>query len=99
MTRIVIVGAGYAGVLAANRVAGRLGKRAQVTLINDGAELVNRIRLHEAVAGRRLRRYPLRRLVRRRVEVVVGRATGLVTEARVVEVAAADGLRVVPYDL
>ena len=48
MTRIVIVGAGYAGVLAANRVAGRLGKRAQVTLINDGAELVNRIRLHEA---------------------------------------------------
>lgn len=46
---VVIVGGGYAGVLAANR----LGRRADVavTLVNPRPEFVERIRLHQLVAG------------------------------------------------
>lgn len=55
--RVVVLGAGYAGVLAANRilatVAGWPGSagRVEVTVVNPRAELVQRIRLHEVAAG------------------------------------------------
>lgn len=48
-TRIVIVGGGYAGVLAANRLHQR--DDISITLINPRAEFVERIRLHQLVAG------------------------------------------------
>lgn len=44
---VVIVGGGYAGVMAANRLA----PHAPVTLVNPRAEFVERIRLHQLVAG------------------------------------------------
>lgn len=45
--RVVVIGGGYAGVLAANR----LQRRADVTLINPRAAFVERIRLHQLVTG------------------------------------------------
>ncbi|GAA1865929.1 NAD(P)/FAD-dependent oxidoreductase [Myceligenerans crystallogenes] len=48
-TRVVVIGAGYAGVLAANRLTQR--DDVAVTLINPRAEFVERIRLHQLVAG------------------------------------------------
>jgi NADH dehydrogenase len=48
-TRIVVVGGGYAGVMAANRLTGRTG--VDVTLINPRPAFVERIRLHQLVAG------------------------------------------------
>lgn len=52
--RVVIIGAGYAGVMAANRLAGtrQLGDL-QVTVVNPVADFVERIRLHEVAAGSR----------------------------------------------
>lgn len=47
--RVLILGGGYAGMLAAARVA-RSG-RAQVTLVDQREAFVQRIRLHEALAG------------------------------------------------
>ncbi len=32
---VIVIGGGYAGVLAASRVAGRAGRRARITLISD----------------------------------------------------------------
>lgn len=45
--RVVVIGGGYAGVLAANR----LQSRAQVTLVNPRPVFVERIRLHQLVTG------------------------------------------------
>lgn len=73
MTKLIIVGAGYAGLLAANRAAPHV----QVVLVNEVPVSVDRIRLHEVVAGTREEDRVLRSLadaVDPRVEVVIGRA-------------------------
>lgn len=49
ITRVVVVGGGYAGVLAANRLRQR--PDIDVTLINPRPQFVERIRLHQLVAG------------------------------------------------
>jgi NADH dehydrogenase FAD-containing subunit len=92
---ILVLGGGYAGVLAANRVAGRLGRAARVTLISDRDDLVHRVRLHEVIAGRRWRRYPLASLVRRRVTLVRARVARV--DAAVRAVVLDDGRRLT-YD-
>ncbi|MFG2328007.1 NAD(P)/FAD-dependent oxidoreductase [Streptomyces sp. NPDC048604] len=46
-TRIVVIGGGYAGVMAANRITGRTD--VAVTLINPRPAFVERIRLHQLV--------------------------------------------------
>ncbi len=86
---VLVLGGGYAGVLAASRVAGRLGARAAVTLVSEREDFVDRIRLHEALAGRRVARPPLRALVPAEVRLVRGRATGIRAAAR--EVALSSG--------
>ncbi|BBX29570.1 NAD(P)/FAD-dependent oxidoreductase [Mycolicibacterium alvei] len=48
-THVVVIGGGYAGVLAANRLQGTPG--VAVTLVNPRPEFVERIRLHQLVAG------------------------------------------------
>lgn len=47
-TTVMVVGGGYAGVMAANRAAAR---GHGVTLVSDRDVLVDRIRLHQVVAG------------------------------------------------
>ncbi|MFG2977216.1 NAD(P)/FAD-dependent oxidoreductase [Streptomyces sp. NPDC048331] len=48
-TDVVVIGGGYAGVMAANRLTQRDG--VTVTLINPRANFVERIRLHQLAAG------------------------------------------------
>src|SRR4029450_11848981 len=48
-TDVVVIGGGYAGVLAANRLTQR--DEVTVTLINARSTFVERIRLHQLVAG------------------------------------------------
>ncbi|GAA1217534.1 NAD(P)/FAD-dependent oxidoreductase [Prauserella alba] len=79
--RIVILGGGYAGVTAANRIARRLDG-AEVTLVNERATFVERVRLHQVAAGESLASRPLRELVRPGVDVVVGRAGRIDLERR-----------------
>ncbi|WP_434994804.1 NAD(P)/FAD-dependent oxidoreductase [Arthrobacter sp. Ld5] len=52
---VVVVGGGYAGVMAANRVAGSTAGRppVEVTLVDPGAQFTERIRLHRVAAGSR----------------------------------------------
>jgi NADH:ubiquinone reductase (H+-translocating) len=61
-SHVVVVGGGYAGVLAALRLAGRT-PRARVTLINGQDHFVERIRLHQAAAGDRRQQRSLRSMV------------------------------------
>lgn len=79
---VLVVGGGYAGVLAANRVAARLRGAARVTLVTERDELVHRVRLHEMAAGVNDTRYPLARVLSRRVEHVRARVTRIDAAAR-----------------
>ncbi|MCB0950042.1 MAG: FAD-dependent oxidoreductase [Mycobacterium sp.] len=48
-TRVVVIGGGYAGVLAANRL--RLNANIDITVVNPRPSFVERIRLHQLVTG------------------------------------------------
>ncbi len=53
-THVVVLGGGYAGVMAANRLAGSGRVPAvEVTLVDPGPQFTERIRLHEVAAGAR----------------------------------------------
>ncbi|QEU88529.1 oxidoreductase [Streptomyces viridosporus T7A] len=48
-THVVVIGGGYAGVMAANRLRPR--DDVTVTLINPRPDFVHRVRLHQLVGG------------------------------------------------
>jgi NADH dehydrogenase FAD-containing subunit len=93
--RIVVLGAGYAGLGAAKRAARRLrGTGARVTLVNVSDRFVERVRLHQFAAGQVLPDLPLRGLLDGTgVELVVAGVTGVDLGARVVR------LDAVPYEV
>ena len=93
--KIVVVGGGYAGIACAARLARTAGAAVQVTLVNASEHFVERIRLHQAVAGQVLPRHALRPLLARAgVQFIVGHAQGIDLDARAVDV---DGTRL-PWD-
>ncbi len=96
--RVVVVGGGYAGTLAAIRLAGRAGRRAAVTLVDADGVLVQRLRLHQVAAGRDVRTVPLDGLTGPAVANLRGRATALDLQHGRVRVATGDGDVHVPYD-
>ncbi|MFD0413825.1 NAD(P)/FAD-dependent oxidoreductase [Streptomyces sp. NPDC127108] len=65
--RIVVAGAGYAGTLAANRLAKKLPE-AEVVVVNPRADFVERVRLHQHVAGTAKVATPLVEMLRDGVE-------------------------------
>ncbi|MDT7680530.1 MAG: hypothetical protein QOG57_840 [Pseudonocardiales bacterium] len=92
-TRIVVVGAGYAGLAAAKLAARWTG--AEVTLVNAGDRFVERVRLHQLAAGQPLRDLPLAGLLRGTgVRLVVDRVTGIDAATRTVRL----GGRELGYD-
>jgi NADH dehydrogenase FAD-containing subunit len=92
---IVVLGAGYTGLTAANLLAKRTG--ATVTLINNRDRFVERLRNHQLATGQRLRNLPLRDLVRRTgARLVVDHVTRIDPEQRQVELA---GSEPIGYDL
>jgi NADH dehydrogenase len=84
--RIVILGAGYAGVTCAVRLARKSrGQPVEITLVNGTDRLVERIRLHEQAAGRRPPEHDLRGLLRGTgVALRVGWVTAIDLETRTV---------------
>lgn len=89
--RIVVLGAGYAGLGAAKRIAARLRPdEVQVSLVNAADRFVERVRLHQLAAGQRLTDLPLADLLAGTgVELVVARVTGIDPESRRVRLDAA----------
>ena len=98
--KVLILGGGYAGMIAAARIA-RGSRGADVTLLDAKADFVQRIRLHEVLAGREptaLRYAPL--LARRGVRFVQARVEALDPERRQVTASTADGARLdLGYDV
>ncbi|SJN08352.1 NADH dehydrogenase [Leucobacter sp. 7(1)] len=89
---IVVIGAGYAGVTAANRLRARLtdseAQRWPVVLISAEPYLVDRVRLHEYAAGTHADvRVPLADIVHSGVRCIIGTVTELDRVARVLRLA------------
>jgi NADH dehydrogenase len=88
-TNIVIIGGGYAGVMAANR----LTQRATVTMVNPRGAFVERIRLHQLVAGNDDAIADYSAVLSSDVRVVVDTATNIDAAARTVRLASGETLR------
>ncbi|BBZ34617.1 NAD(P)/FAD-dependent oxidoreductase [Mycolicibacterium confluentis] len=80
---VVVIGAGYAGALAANRL--QQNRDIQITIINPRPVFVERVRLHEFVAGSGDATVDLADLLGERVHLIVDTATRINAAARTVE--------------
>ncbi|MDL4816858.1 NAD(P)/FAD-dependent oxidoreductase [Actinomadura opuntiae] len=61
--KVVVAGAGYAGTLAANRLAKKV-PGAEITVVNPRADFVERVRLHQQLAGTGKAATPLAQVLR-----------------------------------
>lgn len=82
---VVVVGGGYAGVMAANRLTRR--DDVTVTLINPRRTFVERIRLHQVLGGSDDAVVDYREVLAEDVRLVVGTATGIDAAERTVALA------------
>ncbi|WP_026820981.1 NAD(P)/FAD-dependent oxidoreductase [Arthrobacter castelli] len=69
--KVVVIGAGYAGTLAANRLARKV-KSAQITMISPRPDFVERIRLHQHIAGTGTAATPLASMLHRSITARIG---------------------------
>jgi NADH:ubiquinone reductase (H+-translocating) len=93
-TRIVVLGAGYSGQIAA-RLAAR-ARDVSVVLVNERDRFVERVRLHQLAAGEELRDRPLSELVRDTgVRLVIDRVTAIDVDTKSVVLARGE---VLAYD-
>src|SRR4029453_15450795 len=84
-TDVVVIGGGYAGVMAANRLTRR--HNVTVTLINPRPTFVERIRLHQLVGGSNAALVEYREVLAEGVRLVVDTAKGVNPPRRSVLVA------------
>ncbi|TDW14876.1 NAD(P)/FAD-dependent oxidoreductase [Kribbella kalugense] len=91
--QVVVIGGGYAGTLAANRL--RVNADVAITLINPRPKFVERIRLHQFVARTGDATIDYGTLLGEGIELVVDSATDIDTTARTVRLASG---RALDYD-
>lgn len=68
--KVVVIGAGYAGTIAANRLVKKAD--VEVTVVNPRPDFVERVRLHEHIAGSGTALTPLTEMLDPRIRLVVG---------------------------
>ena len=61
----VILGGGYAGLMAAMRLNGRAKQHTKITLIDGRDHMVERIRLHQLAAGQKLNKHTYQNFLRK----------------------------------
>lgn len=101
--RIIVLGAGYTGAVAAGRLARRLHPDdVSITLVNAAPDFVERVRMHQLATGQELRRRPFDEMFKGTgVRLEVAEVTGIDVERRTVEVfggGADGGTRELGYD-
>ncbi|GGS68658.1 oxidoreductase [Planobispora rosea] len=87
--RIIVLGAGYTGAIAAGRLARRLRREdVAITLVNAEPDFVERVRMHQLAAGQDLKPRPLSEMFAGTgVELRLARVTGVDVDRRTVTVA------------
>lgn len=100
LSRIMILGAGYAGMTAALRLARKTrGLPVDITLVNGSEVFVERIRLHQTAAAERVKQRSIQKLLAGTgVRFVQGWVTNLVPAAQQVTVRTAAGEETLRYD-
>src|SRR5438552_11932061 len=98
--RVVVIGAGYAGLLAAIRLAGKTHDVPRtVTLVNASDLFVERLRLHEFAANQPIKRRPISDVLRGTdIDFVKGTATAIDPVGHRLVVQTASGERSLGYD-
>ena len=91
--KVVVIGGGYSGTLAANHLRMRGG--IDITLVNPRPKFVERIRLHQHVTGNYDATVDYGSLLGDGIDLVVDTATRIDTGSRAVELASGAAL---PYD-
>ncbi|WP_438294771.1 NAD(P)/FAD-dependent oxidoreductase [Streptomyces sp. HUAS TT7] len=91
--RIIVLGAGYSGAIAAGRLAKRLRREdVAITLVNAEPDFVERVRMHQLAVGRHLRPRPFAEMFAGTgVELKFAQVTVVDVDRRTVAVADADG--------
>lgn len=69
--KVLVIGAGYAGTIAANRLVRKVAD-AEITVINPRPEFVERVRLHQQIAGSGAAATPLTEMLRPEIETRIG---------------------------
>ncbi|MEU6377615.1 FAD-dependent oxidoreductase [Streptomyces sp. NPDC046909] len=90
-TEVIVIGGGYAGVMAANRLTQRAD--VTVTLINPRPVFVERIRLHQQIAGTRDAVVDYGKVLAKGVGLVVDTVTRIDADGRAVRLGAGGTLR------
>ncbi|MFE9203467.1 NAD(P)/FAD-dependent oxidoreductase [Micromonospora sp. NPDC007230] len=96
--RVLILGAGYAGMAAAVQLAARVRRRedVQVTLVNAQERFTERLRLHMTATGQRVAELSIPELLDGTgAQFVRGWVTAVDADAKIVRI---DDDRVLPYD-
>ncbi|MFD4709588.1 NAD(P)/FAD-dependent oxidoreductase [Streptomyces sp. NPDC058430] len=98
--RIIVLGAGYSGAIAAGRLAKRLRREdVAITLVNAEPDFVERVRMHQLAVGQDLKPRPLREMFAGTgVEVNLAKATSIDVDSKTIDVQSADGSAQLPYD-
>lgn len=90
--RIVVLGAGYSGAVAAGRLAARLYRdEVSITLVNGEADFVERVRMHEVATGRDLKFRPFEEMYAGTgVELKLAKVTGVDVDRKTVALDSAE---------
>nr|MDT0662725.1 FAD-dependent oxidoreductase [Micromonospora sp. DSM 115978] len=98
--RIIVLGAGYTGTIAAGRLARKLHRDdVAITLVNAEPDFVERVRMHQVAAGQDLKPRPLREmLVGTGVELRLATVAGVDVDRRTVTVVDEGGTGELAYD-
>jgi NADH dehydrogenase FAD-containing subunit len=100
---ILVIGGGYAGIMAANRLRSSLtGAEAatvRITMISPAGQFVERVRLHQVAAGSLpSAAWPLKQMLHGDIDVVSGSVMTIDPVAQQVTATTSEGTRVMPYD-
>ena len=100
--RIIVLGAGYSGAIAAGRLAKRLHREdVAITLVNAEPDFVERVRMHQLAVGQDLKPRPFSEMFAGTgVELKLGRVTGVDVDRKTVAVTSPDtnGVEELAYD-
>ncbi|WP_205323640.1 NAD(P)/FAD-dependent oxidoreductase [Glycomyces sp. YM15] len=98
--RIIVLGAGYTGAIAAGRLAKRLHpEEVRITLVNAEPDFVERVRMHQVAAGQELKHRPFTEvLAGTGVEFRLAKVSAVDADAKTVALIDAAGAERLEYD-
>ncbi|WP_415957236.1 NAD(P)/FAD-dependent oxidoreductase [Streptomyces sp. 021-4] len=98
--RVVVIGAGYAGAIAAGRLARRVrSEDVAITLVNAEPDFVERVRLHQLAVGQELRPRPFAEMFAGTgVQLRLARVTAVDADRKTVTATDDHATEELPYD-